>query len=351
MQKIRVGLLGVGEWARYGHLPALASLPQFEVTAVASRSLEKAQELSSQLGIRHGLGSAEELSQHPEVDLVAVLNQAPQHYSAALLALKSGKQVYCEWPLTNRLDQTEHLEQVARQSGQATLVGLQRRFAPSVRYLQSLLQEGYLGELRSVRMHASEGMFQSIRHDTLGFTAPTQNFSSPFSIYGGHFLDLLIQIVGPIDRFQAVTLNQFPEVSLRPSGTVIATSAIDQFMLLARLRNGAPVTFHVEGGKRSGFGVQLDLTGSRGDLRLSNDCSFHSPRDHKLEGSQECGQPLQEMAVPARYRSLESDDLDATVQDLAYLYSAFSQGAPTPDFGEALRLHQLLAEIQELGQD
>ena len=41
-QPIRVGLVGVGNWATYGHIPALRLLPQYQIVAVCSRSMEKA---------------------------------------------------------------------------------------------------------------------------------------------------------------------------------------------------------------------------------------------------------------------------------------------------------------------
>ena len=37
---IRVGLVGVGNWGRYGHIPVLQLLPNFEIAAVASRRKE-----------------------------------------------------------------------------------------------------------------------------------------------------------------------------------------------------------------------------------------------------------------------------------------------------------------------
>ncbi len=39
---IRVGLVGVGNWATYGHIPALQLLPEYEIAAVCSRSIDKA---------------------------------------------------------------------------------------------------------------------------------------------------------------------------------------------------------------------------------------------------------------------------------------------------------------------
>ena len=44
--KTRIGLVGVGNWARYGHIPALRLLSDYEITAVSSRSLDKAQEIA-----------------------------------------------------------------------------------------------------------------------------------------------------------------------------------------------------------------------------------------------------------------------------------------------------------------
>ena len=79
VNKIRVGIVGAGTWAEYGHIPSLALLPEFELTAVYSRSADKAQALAARHGIAYPVTSLQALVEHPEVDLVLVLNQAPQH--------------------------------------------------------------------------------------------------------------------------------------------------------------------------------------------------------------------------------------------------------------------------------
>ena len=50
--RIRIGLVGVGNWARYGHIPALKLLPEYDLVAVSSRSLEKAKEIGRTFDIR-----------------------------------------------------------------------------------------------------------------------------------------------------------------------------------------------------------------------------------------------------------------------------------------------------------
>ena len=67
-EKIRVGIIGVGGWATYGHLPALQSLDHVEVVAVSSRTAQKAAELAGEHGIAHAFDDYEQLVAHPDVD-------------------------------------------------------------------------------------------------------------------------------------------------------------------------------------------------------------------------------------------------------------------------------------------
>ena len=52
-RKIGVGIVGVGNWGRYGHLPVLRLLPNYEIVAVASRREEYGKQLAKEFGIPH----------------------------------------------------------------------------------------------------------------------------------------------------------------------------------------------------------------------------------------------------------------------------------------------------------
>ena len=52
--KIRGGIVGVGNWGRYGRIPVLQLLPNFEIVAVASRRKEYAVEIAQKFSIPHG---------------------------------------------------------------------------------------------------------------------------------------------------------------------------------------------------------------------------------------------------------------------------------------------------------
>jgi predicted dehydrogenase len=51
--KIRVGIVSLGGWAKYGHIPVLQVLPDYEIVAVSSRKKETTDEYVTQFNIQH----------------------------------------------------------------------------------------------------------------------------------------------------------------------------------------------------------------------------------------------------------------------------------------------------------
>ena len=350
--KIRVGIVGVGNWGRYGHIPVLHLLPNFEIAAVASRRKEYAQETAKQFSIAHAFTDANELINHPDVDLVVVLPPAPQHAAFVRAAIAAGKDIYCEWPLTTNIADTEDLLTRAEAAGVRHIVGLQRRMGPSARFARDLLAQGYVGQVRSVRMHVSMNHFQARRSTDLAWTIPPENFSHILSIYGGHFLDMLFHVVGPPQNLSSVVKEQFPTITLIENGETFPNKTPDQVAAIGTLANGAVFSIHVEGGKRNNSGLQIDITGMEGDLKISNALSFQNPEDNIVEGSQGDGEALSVLSIPVTYQGLPASDLDASVLDLAYLYSAYADDREkgtrnAPTFNDAVRMHKLIDVISE----
>ena len=349
---IRVGLIGMGNWGRYGHVPVLRLLPNFEVTAVSSRRREHAQELASEFNIPHVFTAAEDLIRHPEVDLVVVLPPAPHHAALVRTAITAGKDVYCEWPLTTRIADSEDLLARAQAAGVRHVVGLQRRLGPGARYVRDLLAEGYVGQVRSVRMHVSMNYFQGRRSTDLAWTVPAENFSHVLSIYGGHFLDMLFYVVGAPQTVSAVVKNQFPTITLVETGEILPNTTPDQVVLAGTLADGAVFSIQIEGGKRNGSGLQIDITGTEGDLKVSNPLSFTNVEDNLIEGSQGDGEMLRPLPIPATYHQVPASTLDASVLDLAHVYAAYARARTgdshdAPSFADALKLHRLIDLISE----
>jgi len=90
-EKIRVGIIGAGGWAKYGHIPALQSLEEFEIVAVSSRKKELAEEYAAKFNILHAFGDEQALITHPDVDLVVILAPGHEHARLVRAAMRQAK--------------------------------------------------------------------------------------------------------------------------------------------------------------------------------------------------------------------------------------------------------------------
>jgi predicted dehydrogenase len=345
---IRVGLVGIGNWARNGHIPVLSLLPHYKLSTIYSQRREAAEEAAAEYGFPYVANTLDELVNHPEVDLVVILTTAPQHEEAIRAAVAARKDVYSEWPLTPSTASSEDLVRLAHAAGVRTTVGLHRRLAPHNRYLADLLKEGYVGRLRSVRMHISVNWFQPVLPKALRWTVPPQNFSSMVAIFVGHYLDMLFSATGWPDSVSALGVNQFPKVTIAETGEVITTSNPDEFMFVGTLPDSAVVAAHFEGGKRNGSGVQIDLTGTEGDIRITNTSAFGGPGDdYVMTGARGDKLPLEPLRVPAKYDGLPQSGRPSSVMELAQNYVAISHDIRkgtriAPTFSDAVRVHRLI---------
>ena len=347
---IRVGLIGVGNWATYGHIPALNLLPQYQITAVCSRNIEKATATARRFDIEHAVSRVDDLVNLPGVDLVAVLSPAPEHARIVKAAIAAGKDVYCEWPLTTNTRDSEELLELAEKAGARHFVGLQRTLGASSLHLFQLIRERYIGEVRSVRMHVSMGSFGPTRSAALEWTIPAENFSHVLSIYGGHFMDMLFHALGKPEMLSAIVATQFPMLTLASTGKEYSNETPDAFMVMGRLAGGALFQIQIEGGKQNLGGLQIEITGTRGDIKVLNERSFVTKHHDVIEAAVGDKGAWASLLLPCATKLIPHSDLDVSVQDLAQLYAAFESDRHTGvtsvrTFVDAVELHRLIDAI------
>jgi predicted dehydrogenase len=346
-QKVRVGIVGVGNWAKYGHIPALRLLSGYEITAVSSRRLETANDIAQTFGIARAYSDYHQLVNDPNVDMVIVLPPAPQHAAVAKAAITAGKDVYTEWPLTTSTADSQELLDLAEAAGVRHVVGLQRRLGPSTQYLRDLVKAKYVGDMRSVRIHVSMPYFHQERSPALAWTLGAKNFSHVLAIYVGHFLDMLFHAVGQPSKLGAIIATQFPTLTLSATGESFPNDTPDGIVGVGTLENGALLSFQVEGGKLHNSGLQIDITGTSGDLKISNPSSFGHAKENLIEGGQGANTAFVELPIPASYSKIPASTLDVSVEDLAHLYAAHLEDRVNgthiaPDFRDGVRMHQLI---------
>jgi len=149
-RKLRWGALSTAAIGLKKVLPAMQQGQHSTVVAIASRDLAKAQQAASALGIPTAYGSYEELLADPAID--AVYNPLPNHLHVpwTIKAAEAGKHVLCEKPISLTVAEALPLLEVRERTGVKIGEAFMVRSSPQWLRLRELLNEGRIGELRSV---------------------------------------------------------------------------------------------------------------------------------------------------------------------------------------------------------
>ena len=111
---------------------ALRSAKGCAVTAVGARRIESARKFADANGIKLAFGSYDELVACSDVDIVYIGTIHPTHKKLAIMAMRAGKHVLCEKPMTICKADTAELFAVADECGVLLVEALWTRFFPTV---------------------------------------------------------------------------------------------------------------------------------------------------------------------------------------------------------------------------
>lgn len=150
---LRWGLAATGNIART-FATALGSSTTSELSAVASRSVEKAADFAADFssGETEVLGlDYDTLMDHPDLDIIYVATPHPQHVDWVLRALRAGKHVLCEKPLGLNHPEVMAMVDAAADADRFLMEAFMYRCHPQTLRLKELLDAGVIGTVRQIR--------------------------------------------------------------------------------------------------------------------------------------------------------------------------------------------------------
>jgi D-xylose 1-dehydrogenase (NADP+, D-xylono-1,5-lactone-forming) len=121
------------------------------VSAVASRDGERARSYANEHGIERAHGSYEALLADPDVEAVYISLPNSMHIDWTQRALRAGKHVLCEKPLSRRPDEVAATFELADREGLLLMEAFMYRHNPQTERLTELVASGAIGRLRLVR--------------------------------------------------------------------------------------------------------------------------------------------------------------------------------------------------------
>ena len=190
-----VAIIGCGRIANAAHLPALSKIEDCRIKYACDLILEKAEKAKADYPkIEQVITDYKIALDDPEVDVVFVLTPNYAHYTVTMDALRAGKHVMCEKPITVNYELSREMAEEAEKQGKILNIGVCNRYHRSVELLEKMNARGEFGNIYHV--YCSFRSFRSIPGLGGAFTDKSQSGGGVLIDWGIHFLDLILYILG-----------------------------------------------------------------------------------------------------------------------------------------------------------
>lgn len=315
----RWGVVGTGGIAHL-FMEGLRAAQGARITAVASRTKERAQTFAEAWGVPTAHGSYEELAQDPEVDVVYIATPHPWHHPNTLLFLEAGKHVLVEKPMAMNALQVSEMIEAARANGRLLMEAMWTRCLPVHRLIRELVADGAIGEVHS--LHADFGI-------NISYDPGHRLFNTDLG--GGALLDLGIYPLALASRYLGELTVVGATRRLSPDGMVDT-----QTSMLVRGDNGATGTLTCA--SQSALANKAVLAGSRGRVEID---LFWMATDAVLYRD---GHEPEKLHRPFRANGYEYE-----AEEVARCLAAGEWESPDIPWAESLHLAGVMDQVRDMG--
>lgn len=231
-----IGMIGAGNFANQVLLPALKKTG-VRLKSIASNGGVSGTYLGKKYGFEQSITDVDKIFNDPEINVVFITTRHNSHAQFVCRALEAGKNVFVEKPLAITLDELERVIEIfnnlRKQNSLTLMVGFNRRFAPHIVKMKSLLND--IKEPKAIIITVNAGQI------------PADHWTQDFKVGGGriigegcHFIDLMRFLVGyPITGVKSTVIGNYSKVEPKSDKiTFTMTFADGSFGTVHYLANG-----------------------------------------------------------------------------------------------------------------
>lgn len=275
MKEIGIGIIGYGFMGK-AHTYAYKTIPLYydnlpfrvRLVGICNRTLEKAQKAKEDLGFEFATDNPEELFTNDNIQVINVCTPNNVHRDHVIGALKAGKHVYCDKPLSATYEEAKEILDVLASTNAITQMAFQNRFFPATMRAKELIEAGFLGNILSFRAsYLHSGSVDPNR--PMGWKLEKSMGGGVLADLGSHVLDLIYYLLGEYKEVFAYNRILYPQRP-HPSGEIMDVQAEDLSFLIVKMKNGGTGT--IESSKiATGTNDELtfEIHGDKGAMRFN----------------------------------------------------------------------------------
>lgn len=204
MEKVRLGVVGLGWIAQVVHLPMLCKLNEAEVVAICDRDKSRGRLVAEKFGITSLYSDVTQMLENEKLDAVIIATSTDSHKEVTLAALKAGKDVLVEKPIARKYDEALAMAEAVKVHKRKLMVGMNHRFRPDAMILKSFLEGKELGKV----FYTKAGWLRRKSNDSAWLTQKEKSGGGVFIDLGIVMLDMALWMMG-FPEVKRVTATDF----------------------------------------------------------------------------------------------------------------------------------------------
>lgn len=211
MKQIRWGIIGCGDVTELKSGPAFNKVADSELVAVMRRNADRAEDYAKRHHVPKWYDDANKLITDPDINAIYVATPPSTHEEYTIAALRAGKPVYVEKPMTMNAASAENMARAVKETNGKLVVAHYRRGQPLFQKIKQLIDDKAIGEIRLARLSLYK---KSLSSQDLAIEKTAWRIDPAFA--GGglfhdlapHQLDLLYYFFGNINKATGIASNQ-----------------------------------------------------------------------------------------------------------------------------------------------
>ena len=187
-KEYKLGIIGFGGMANW-HRELIPTIKGLKVAGIYDIKPER-MEYAASLGLK-AYASAEELLQDENIDIVLIATPNDLHKPYAIQAMRAGKAVVSEKPITLNSSDLQEMIDVSKETGKFLTVHQNRRWDEDFLTVRKIIEEGKLGEVFRIesRVHGAHGIPGDWRQEK-------EHGGGMVLDWGVHLLDQVLLMMG-----------------------------------------------------------------------------------------------------------------------------------------------------------
>ncbi len=270
--RLRVGIVGCGSIS----LQYLHNAPLFggvDIRACADINQTVAVQRAKQFNLK--VMDVDDLIGSPDIDLVLNLTVAAAHFDVSMRAIEAGKHVFTEKPLAATVAEGSQLVTRATERGLVIGSAPDTFLGPAGQLARRLIDADTIGRpIVGTAFMLGRGM-EHWHPDPAFYFQPG---GGPVMDMGPYYLTMLVNLVGPVVRVQAIATSGQSERLLTAEGpkkgTTIKVGTPTSLLSLLEFSSGLQLTFGASWDVFRHSNQPIELHGTKGSLRLPDPDTF-----------------------------------------------------------------------------